>query len=33
MGYIEKGHAKTTTKIILWAVVIAFVGSIFTAMA
>lgn len=29
MGYIEKGHAKTTTKIILWAVVIAFVGSIF----
>ena len=29
MGYIEKGHAKTTTKVILWAVVIAFVGSIF----
>jgi len=29
MGYIEKGHAKTVTKIILWLVVISFVATIF----
>jgi len=29
MGYIEKGRAKTFTKIILWLVVISFVAAIF----
>jgi parvulin-like peptidyl-prolyl isomerase len=29
MSYIEKGRAKTATKIILWLVIIAFVGTIF----
>jgi hypothetical protein len=29
MGYIEKGRAKTVTKIILWMVVISFVAAIF----
>ena len=29
MGYIEKGRAKTVTKIILWLVVISFVATIF----
>jgi hypothetical protein len=29
MGYIEKGRAKTITKVILWAVVISFIATIF----
>ena len=29
MGYIEKGRAKTLTKIILWLVVISFIATIF----